>query len=95
MINPKFRIIFSPGYEEYANMKMAAIEIGLISGSVFMSVYYFTFWQFTQICYVYIKYYIIESKTKKLKKNTSIVQGFETWDAVEVDANTHFVISMR
>lgn len=32
---------------------------------------------------------------KKLKNNPLIVQDFEIWDAIEVDANTHFLISMK
>lgn len=32
---------------------------------------------------------------KKLKYNPLIVQGFEIWDAIEVDAYTHFLISVK
>ena len=34
-------------------------------------------------------------QTKNLKKNPLVVQGFETQDAIEIDVNTHFLISMK
>lgn len=76
---------------------MAAMEIALKSGGGFMSIYFIILLPtiYPNMLYTHQILYTEILKKKKLKNNPLIVQGFETWDAVEVDAITHFLISMK